>query len=312
MTLSTFSMLYAAEADRFYLPMVPHYALPQLDLQPRAQYYEQYESSEKRGTEQIPFIVKVIPSERSPEERRRDTDKTEIDRQTVEFTRDLAGYTNRLFWATTGLAAFTGILALAAFFQMRDARKSINAAEVSAMASEQHVRIAERTFIELERAYISGGGVRQNVVYADTRKIDHRFDVHINNYGGTTAELIRFRYGTLTPNSRSIFGQSWPLIPQYSDDELLSTWIEPHRGGISIFKIPITEEAIVIYGRFYYYDIVRHKVFSAGFTHMVKAARDGGESENLSAPRAYTIEQEETEETNRYHRETRWAQDARS
>jgi hypothetical protein len=310
MALSTFSALNAAEPDRFYLPMVPHYELHQLDLQPRAQYYEQYKPSEKRGTEQIPFIVKVIPGERSPEERKRDTDKAEIDRQTVEFTRDLAGYTNRLFWATVCLAAFTGSLALAAFFQMHDARKSIYAAIVSAEASEQHAKIAERTLIELERAYISGGGVRQRVVYPDGR-IEHRFNVHINNYGGTTAELIAVKYGTLIPKLDEVFGQSWPLIPQYSSDERLTTWIEPRRGGILIFKIPITEEAIIIFGRFYYFDIIRQKVFSAGFTHMVKAERDGGESENLAAPRAYTIELEEAEETNEYRRQIGWAQDVR-
>ena len=100
-------------------------------LQPdyRGQGYLHQPNPEERGTEQVPPIVKVIPTKTTPEVEQREKIKEEHDKR-------LADYTEALFYATLFLGFATFGLAVVAFFQMRDARKSIAAAVKSADGSD--------------------------------------------------------------------------------------------------------------------------------------------------------------------------------
>jgi hypothetical protein len=117
---------------------------PPLLNEPNHQSDLQQPKPEERGTEQIPFVVKVVPSEPTPEAEIQSKEKSEFDRKLANFTGDLAFYTKCLFGATVFLALVTGSLALVAFFQMRDARKSITASEKLANAAVAHAGHAER------------------------------------------------------------------------------------------------------------------------------------------------------------------------
>ena len=105
---------------------------------------------DNRGTEQTPLIVKTIPPDKSQDDIQREKEKAELDRKTVQFTGDLVSYTWLLFIATSVLALTTGGLGAVAFFQMRDTRKGIKAAEdavVASLAALAHAReTAERDF----------------------------------------------------------------------------------------------------------------------------------------------------------------------
>lgn len=98
----------------------------------------------------MPLIIKTIPQDRSQDDIQREKEKAELDRKTVQLTGDLVSYTWLLFVATSALALSTGGLATVAFFQMRDSRRAIKAAEDAAEASVgalAHAReTAERDF----------------------------------------------------------------------------------------------------------------------------------------------------------------------
>jgi hypothetical protein len=115
--------------------------------QPSPKGSPQNTTQQDRGTENSPVVVKVLPTEKSQTELRNDVEKQESDRHLVKLTGDLAKYTERLFWATLILAAVTAGLVGVGYFQSRDAKRSIAAAEASA-------RIAERALTELERPYL--------------------------------------------------------------------------------------------------------------------------------------------------------------
>src|ERR1700676_3037752 len=108
---------------------------------------QQNTTHQDRGTEKSPVVVKVLPTEKTQTELRNDVEKQESDRQLVKLTGDLARYTELLFIATVVLAVATAGLVGFGYFQSRDAKRSIAAAETSA-------RIAERALTELERPYL--------------------------------------------------------------------------------------------------------------------------------------------------------------
>jgi hypothetical protein len=213
----------AAAQQQHSIP--PHKPAPPVTapskLQPSAEDSQQQHAPENRGTEQVPFVVKVIPSERSQEAEKHDAQKAEIDRQTVEFTRDLAGYTNRLFWATVALAAFTAGLSGAAFLQMRDTRRTIKAAETAAKAAERHATVAEQTFVDLERPYlfyerirmeqpITSGWLDPNIEIGN-RIISVLYE--IKNYGRTPAVIIE--------RANSVYiGQTLSKRPLHNENDI--------------------------------------------------------------------------------------------
>jgi hypothetical protein len=138
-------------------PPPPPPPSPPLD-QPIHQTDQQQSSPANQGTDQVPFVVKELPRERSEEEKADAKEKAALDRRLTKYTGNLAGYTKALFVATLILAVMTGALALAAFRQMRDSRKSILAAEAAAKAARDNARGTLETVRVLrnaQRPYLS-------------------------------------------------------------------------------------------------------------------------------------------------------------
>src|SRR5689334_25089451 len=105
-----------------------------------------------------------MPEERSQDEIQREKEKAETDRKTVQLTGHLVSYTWLLFLATAALALVTGGLVAVAFFQMRDARKSMahsitlaNAAVPHADHAERAIKVAEDSAERQLRAYVFVG-----------------------------------------------------------------------------------------------------------------------------------------------------------
>jgi len=119
--------------------------------QPSPAASPQKATQQERGSEDSPVVVKVIPTEKSKDELARenakDKEKLAVDDRIARLTRDLAFYTKQLFVATAALALITLGLVILGFRQVRDARRSITAAEDS-------TRIAERALTELERPFV--------------------------------------------------------------------------------------------------------------------------------------------------------------
>jgi hypothetical protein len=203
------------------------------------------------------------------------------DRQLAEYTCQLAVYTAQLAKFTEWLVVVTVAVMFVGVWQGRQLW--------------HHARIAERTLFDLERAYISGGGIRQRYeqfVDDETRlMLTGDFQMHINNYGRTPAELTKIEYGIIE------WTEPIPATPLYQRQARFRTWIEPQRASTAILTVPVGTQQVTIFGRFYYRDVVRKGYFSSGFIHLLRPWQEGGSSEHINAPSAYTEEREETEES---------------
>src|SRR5260221_13593755 len=139
---------------------------------------QQKATQQDRGTETAPAVVKIIPTEKPKDELEAEKTKQESDRQLVKLTGDLANYTKLLFVATAALFIATSGLVFLGFYQSRDTRRSIRAAEDSA-------RIAERALTELERPFVGieiiDSGFKAELVAED-------------DYYVTLEENLTFRY----------------------------------------------------------------------------------------------------------------------
>ena len=143
---------------------------------------------EERGTEQIPLVVKAIPSEPTPQQKEQEKEKSNQDRR-------LSDYTEFLFFATCFLGLATAGLATVAFFQMRDARRAIGAAEDSAKAAKVSVdaeMAMQRAFIAVEPGGIRPYGLPDNRIACD---------ILITNAGNLPARNVK-----------------WLIERKYSDD----------------------------------------------------------------------------------------------
>src|SRR5260370_15052774 len=139
---------------------------------------QQKTDQQDRGTETSPVVVKIIPTEKQKDELEAEKTKLESDRQLVKLTADLANYTKLLFVATAALFIATAGLVVLGFYQSRDTRRSIRAAEASA-------RIAERALTELQRPFVGieimDSGVKAELVAED-------------DYYVTLEENLTFKY----------------------------------------------------------------------------------------------------------------------
>jgi hypothetical protein len=115
--------------------------------QPSSKATQQKSNEQDRGTESSPVVVKVMPTEKPKDELEAEKTKQESDRQLVKLTGDLANYTQLLFGATAALVIAAAGLVILGFYQSRDTKRSIKAAEDSA-------RIAARALTELERPFV--------------------------------------------------------------------------------------------------------------------------------------------------------------
>jgi hypothetical protein len=122
---------------------------------------------------------------------------------------------------------------------------------------------------KVERAYISGGGVRAreffdlaaNGTTPRTRETGE-FEFHINNYGKTPGILYKIGFGFC--DERAI-----PAVPAYTF-RYRHNPIDPGRRGEPIYrhKIPTEHKTPVVYGRFYYKTIFA-TCHSSGFIYRI-------------------------------------------
>jgi hypothetical protein len=114
--------------------------------QPSTATGQQKASEEQRGTEQLPLIIKVVPSPKTEEDRANEAaDRqrmAESERNKEQSDTDLARFTKGLFYATIILGGATIGLLIAAFVQSRDTKRSIAASEKSADAATKSLREA--------------------------------------------------------------------------------------------------------------------------------------------------------------------------
>jgi hypothetical protein len=201
-----------------------------------------------------------------------------------------------MFGATVGIG-FIGLLQLIAFIKqaiyMRDSAAEMKkTTAVAIKASDDQIAHSH----EIERAYISGGGMRAKEPFDVSangtvrfRETD-QFEFHVNNYGKTPGKVYQLGCGfceeTAIPNGN----------PAY-DTHYVNSWINPGRSGLplSIVVIPAHLQRPVVFGRVYYETIFGQR-FSSGFLYRVPKS-SGSESIPPPDPR-YTDEREERKEEN--------------
>ena len=134
-----------------------------------------------------------MPRDRTAEDKQNAKEKAELDRKLTEYTGDLASYTEALFIVTLLLALLAGGLAAAAFWQIREGRKGIQATEKAAKAAMKHVTVAEDTAKRQLRAYVSDQptGIKIFAEADDGIAIRVQFTFINENHGQTPARNVR-------------------------------------------------------------------------------------------------------------------------
>jgi len=180
--------------------------------QPSPKASEQNSTQQERGTDNSPIVVKVLPSEKTKDDLAReytkDKKKLEIDERLASLTGDLALYTKLLFIATAVLALITLGLVRASFLQVRDAKRSVAAAETAAKAAQaaaEHIPRVERAYIFIDPR-MDAGDYGSRVRYS------------VFNHGKTPAVILgvgvwlQFK---ATPPDNSQHFPIKPLLDQY-------------------------------------------------------------------------------------------------
>jgi hypothetical protein len=127
--------------------------------QPSPKAGQQNSAQQERGTDNSPIVVKVLPTEKTKDDLTRedakDKEKTAIDQKLVSLTGDLALYTKLLFVATAVLALITLGLVVTGFLQIRDARETIEATKIAALAAQKSAETAETALLIQHRPIIT-------------------------------------------------------------------------------------------------------------------------------------------------------------
>jgi hypothetical protein len=124
--------------------------------QPEATIAQPKSDEQQRGTEQSPLIVKIAPApetegQRADETKEReriaesDRKKEKSDADLVEYTGELASFTKYLVGATVALVIATIGLGVAAYYQSRDMKRSIEISDETAKATLIAAKAAENT-----------------------------------------------------------------------------------------------------------------------------------------------------------------------
>jgi hypothetical protein len=229
--------------------------------QPQAQQAQNQPTSDQRGTEQAPFIVKAAPkseAEAAADAKERE-EKSRLDRQLVKYT---------LYLAIIALLQFGALIAQAVFVAW----------------TIVHGR-------RVERAYVSGGGAFLEIRGIDaktgepTSQMTDTFQLTVDNYGKTPARVFNVKLGFVTQ----------PTFPPfiYVRNELLSAVIPPNAEGrftpVRLRRNQIAGDTI--FGRFTYETVFRRRFrlprrqHHAGFILHITPTLG---VEPINAPRAYT------------------------
>jgi hypothetical protein len=133
-----------------------------LPIHAHSQSRDSHVKPAKLGTEQSPVVVKILKSKELDEERARqlaeqaraEQARAEQEQRLIDLTGDLARYTKWLFYSTALLTGVTAGLVIVGFFQVRDAKATIEAAKKSADVAERALTGLERPWLFIEKVRI--------------------------------------------------------------------------------------------------------------------------------------------------------------
>jgi hypothetical protein len=169
-------------------------------------------TNDQRGTDQVPFIVKVLPTEQPKDE----SDKEERDRQEkqekAKTDEKLASETQRLADYTRGLAWFTALLfgvavVQAAFFlwQLLEMKRTGRDSTAVANATVTYAN----AIIQAQRAYVKMSHQSPGIIPDDSGRF--QISVGIKNYGLTPAKVTDVLLSPLVLKS----DENLPIPPSY-------------------------------------------------------------------------------------------------
>ena len=175
---------------------------------------------DQRETEQMPLVVKVLPSV-SVEKPVAGESKKEHDYNSSEwwlvyltgtlatFTLGLMIYTAKLWGATVKLSRDADASAQR---QADEMRRSLATAEKAATAAERGAEIAERSLTVAQRAFVFGKGFTSAVHFIDEKLAEYVFWTELENAGHTPATRVQSWI-----NTRGIPGET-PQEPTFQKD----------------------------------------------------------------------------------------------
>jgi hypothetical protein len=190
---------------------------------------------DQRGTDQIPFTVKVLPSpdskEKAEQEERERAERAKLDAEKAIIDTKLAFETQRIADYTNWLARFTGLLFCIAVLQAGffwwqlkemkragiDTSKAANAAEASASTGKQQIELARNEFNSAHRPKIRF----KHLWFTSKVWCGEPIVVELNsvNVGVGVAEIVFFNYCTVVVAA----GHRLPQKPFYNEPKLSSS-----------------------------------------------------------------------------------------
>lgn len=214
-----------------------------------------------------PLFVETISRPRSADEIKEREEEAVIKNEELSLTKSLARDTNRLFWATVFLAVITGVLAAVAYFQIREGRRAIAAAEISARAAVQQAQTTYQLYALDKRAFIYPFSVVGQYEWDKSLKnFTWRLRVVIRNSGDTETKMFRVGVDCIMTDRAIPHGTPLPeiktesregFIPPRSD---IYSGVAPHEDKLAITVDDIAEihmgkRFCYLYGRMIYFDV---------------------------------------------------------
>jgi hypothetical protein len=220
---------------------------------------QQAPTTDQRGTDQVPVVVKVIPTKETEEKATQDTndreEKIELDRKLVQFNSDLAYYTKVLVWVA-GLQFLALIIQAVVFvFTLGATRKAADAADKSADVAKDTLIATQRpwVFVKLQ--------LGQRGLFFNMNEANLDLVFLLKNTGNSPAVAVRIEGGPridVTINDRIMeleqicniarnrtqHPQDWgytifpgdtltlPFIYTFANNELLDKIVNEERGFI--------------------------------------------------------------------------------
>ncbi len=213
---------------------------------------QQKPESDKRGTEQMPFVVKAIPTPKSQVE-------TEQERKDQKEKTSQGWWT---IWLTGVVAAATFLQAIFLIRSFRETKKAANAAKKSAIVAEDTLRITQRAYLD-----ITDHQIYRRLTPGNNPQITYE----ITNIGNTVAQITEIMHVV------DIVSE-FPLDPDYSKCKIMSKNYSIRQKStaskIATMDRPINADQISsldndtkflgLWGKITYYDIFQ-KSFTIGF-----------------------------------------------
>jgi hypothetical protein len=245
----------------------PSPSIPSQQEQAQTEPSQQTRDAQQRGTEQSPFIIKIVPAEKTEaehaEEAKEGSEKAALDRRLVDLTAELARYTGGLFYATVVLAIATILLFIGTIGLI--------------VLSWRQERMA-RTH---ERAYVFGGGPCWATEPDGSRKDDFG-TMTIENYGRTPAFVQTIEWGLCdealfpddTPVSRLIDEKRLPGVETVKTENVYPPNLRPERASKKIEFRLSTNMGKIFFGRFTYLDVFGERHHSTFKLKLVQTGSD--------------------------------------